>query len=142
MRSIDIITGIRKQTALVRGLLYHLWQLEKISWTQKEAVRAAEIEFNKLPAYYYVRLRKTFGDEYPERADKCDMIAAGDFPDRPSEILNLIKEETANLQRMYLELPGDENTISPEKEKAMDEIQEYLRIWRAIEFGKLKNAFE
>ena len=138
----EIIKSIRKQTALLRGLLYHFWQLEKISWPQKEAVRAAEIEFNKLPACYYVKLREAFGDENPQRADKCDMIAAGDFPDRPSEILNLIKEETANLQRMYLELPGDENTISPEKEKATDEIQEYLRIWRAIEFGKLKNAFE
>lgn len=57
------------------------------------------------------------------------------------QIIEEIKVDAANLQRRFLSLPGEGETLSEKQQDAIDQAQKGLLGWRSWELGELGKAF-
>jgi hypothetical protein len=146
MKSIEIITDIRRQAAIVKSAILYLQQMRTISGDQKRVIEIVRLAFNKIIAREIKELRRLYGDEKFLVIENIDLIIQGDeaskrFGFHTKSLIEQIKKELSLLQMKILTLPGDDGCNGLQS-NALDNLQESLRSFRNQEFGELLNAFQ
>jgi len=145
-KTMEIINEIRKDFAVIKGILLYLQNLRRFSDDQTKAIDDSLQGFSFIQNQYIGQLRKSFGDRLWYRLEDIDKPEMDKEKNESSygihtkAIIETIKEKARELNKKLLLLPG-ENGCSDDQSKQIGRLFEGMKIWRIEHLKQLEISF-
>ena len=142
----EIINEIRKDFAVIKGILLYLQNLRRFSDDQTKAIDDSLQGFSFIQNQYIGQLRKSFGDRLwyrLEDIDKPEMDKEkneSNYGIHSKAIIETLKDKARELNKKLLLLPG-ENGCSDDQSKQIGRLFEGMKIWRIEHLKQLEISF-
>ena len=144
--TLDILREIRRDFAVITGILLYLQNLRQFSDDQANAIEKALQGFSFVNVQYIGELRKSFGDRLWYKLEEIDKPVMDKEKNELSygihskAIIETIKEKARELNKKLLLLPG-ENGCSDDQSKQIGQLFEGMKIWRMEHLKQLEKSF-
>jgi hypothetical protein len=146
MTSNEIILDIRRHAAYIKSLILYLQNLHNWSQDQKDSIENLRLGFNLVSARYIAALRQAYGEPHYLEMEKVDwLIKDNSWGFVTKQIIELILEKVAEMQRTILLLPVENETRATNHEsrvKSIDDLTQGLADWRNSDLGEFLNVFK
>jgi len=145
-KTMEIINEIRKDFAVIKGILLYLQNLRRFSDDQTKAIDDSLQGFSFIQNQYIGQLRKSFGDRLwyrLEDIDKPEMDKEkneSNYGIHSKAIIETLKDKARELNKKLLLLPG-ENGCSDDQSKQIGRLFEGMKIWRIEHLKQLEISF-
>ena len=145
-KTMEIINEIRKDFAVIKGILLYLQNLRRFSDDQTKAIDDSLQGFSFIQNQYIGQLRKSFGDRLwyrLEDIDKPEMDKEkneSNYGIHSKAIIETLKDKARELNKKFLLLPG-ENGCSDDQSKQIGRLFEGMKIWRIEHLKQLEISF-